>query len=293
MGKIAVLGSTGKYGGKAIDYLLEFGVSPSDIIAIYRNEEKALPLKERGLEIRYGDYQKDNFSPAVFEGAEKLLFVSGFDVDSFKRIQDHLVIVDNARKAGIKHIVYTSIANPENSDFGHENVHLATEYAIKAAQIPYTFLRNTFYLAFFLVQKDLKRAVDSGIFYSLSKGRKINLVTRENMARAAAVVLTSEGHINKTYEITAPKAYSYKEISEILADVTGKKIEFVETTKEDYTNYLNSLGIPEKFHQWDTGIAQIGYSTGWAEKESPDLANLIGVENITTPRQLIEGFDFS
>ncbi|ORX84140.1 NAD(P)-binding protein [Anaeromyces robustus] len=292
MGKIAVIGSTGKYGGKAIDYLIERGVSPSDIIAIYRNEEKALPLKDRGLEIRYGDYQKEDFSEKVFEGAEKLLFVSGLDEDSFKRIQDHMVVIDAARKVGLKQIVYTSIANPENSIFHHENVHLATEFAIKAAKIPYTFLRNTFYLQYFVVQKDLKRSVDSGIFYSLSKGKKINLVTREDMAKAAAVVLTTEGHINKTYEITAPEAYSYKDICDTLADVTGKKIEFVETTKEEYVAYLDKIGVPKQFQQWDTGFAQIGYSSGWAEKTSPDLANLIGKENITTPRQLIEKMEF-
>lgn len=293
MGKIAVIGSTGKYGSKAIETLLERDVSPSDIIAIYRNEEKALPLKDRGIEIRYGDYQKDTFSPAVFEGAEKLLFISGLDMDEFKRIQDHLVVIENARKAGIKHIVYTSMANPEQSIFFHEHVHLATEHAIQAAKIPYTFLRNTFYLDFFLVQKDLKRWVDSGIFYSLSQGKNINLVTRDDMAKAAAVVLTTEGHINKIYEITAPKGYTYKDICNDLAEVTGKKIEYVETTKEQYTDYLNSIGVPEKFHLWDTGMASAGYASGWAEKISPDLANLIGEENITTPKQLIEKMNFN
>jgi len=293
MGKIAVLGSTGKYGGDAINHLIDLGVSPSDIIAIYRNEEKAQPLKDRGLEIRFGDYSKDSFSPAVFEGAEKLLFVSSSTWTEFERIQEHMVVLDNARKAGIKHVVYTSMANPEKSTFTHEQTHLATEWAIKASKIPYTILRNTFYLEFFVVQKDLKRSVDSGIFYNLSKGSKINLVSRKDMARAAAVVLTSEGHLNKTYEITAPQTYTYKDICNALAEVTGKKIEFVDTTEKDYVNYLNSIGVPEKFHRWDTGYAQMGYIGGWADKASPDLANLIGAENVTSPKQFIQAMDFS
>ncbi|KAG4096087.1 NAD(P)-binding protein [Neocallimastix lanati (nom. inval.)] len=293
MGKIAILGSTGKFGGKTIDYLIERGVSPSDIIAIYRNEEKALPLKDRGIEIRYGDYSKDTFSPAVFEGAEKLLFVSSSSWTEFERIQEHVFVLDNVRKSGIKHIVYTSMANPEGSIFKHEQTHVSTELAIKATNIPYTILRNTFYLQYFLVQKDLKRCVDSGIFYNLSEGKKINLVTRDNMAKAAAVILTTEGHLNKTYEITAPKAYSYKDICDILSDVSGKKIEFVKTTEKEYLAYLASLGIPEKYQKWDSLYAQKNYACGWAEKVSPDLANLIGEENITTPRQIIETMDFN
>jgi len=270
MGKIAILGATGHYGGIAIDHLLTLGVKPTDIIGIYRNEEKTAALKEKGIELRYGDYQKDDFSPKVFEGAEKLLFVSGFDLDSFKRIQDHMVVIDNARKAGVSHIVYTSIANPENSIYKHENVHLATEYAIKAANFKYTFLRNTFYLQFFLVQKDLKRAVDSGIYYSLSQGCKMNLVDRADMAKAAAVCLTSDEHINKIYEITAPETYTYRDIAEALSEITGKKIEFVETNLKDYVNILNQLGIPEKFHHWDTTYAQKDFVCGWASKVSPD-----------------------
>jgi len=293
MVKIAVLGSTGHFGGKTIDYLIERGVSPSDIIAIYRNEEKALPLKDRGIEIRYGDYSKDTFSPEVFQGAEKLLFVSSSTWTEFERIQEHLKVLDSARKAGIKHIVYTGMANPDQSIFNHEQTHMATEYAIKATKIPYTILRNTFYLEFFIVQKDLKRCVDSGIFYNMAEGKKINLVSRNDMARAAAIILTTEGHENKTYTITAPKAYSYQDICNILSEVSGKKIEFVKCTGKEYLAYLTKIGVPEKFQMWDSLFAQVKFACGWAEIESPDLANIIGEENITTPRKLIEAMDFS
>jgi len=293
MGKLAIIGSTGHYGGKVIEYLLERDFKPSDIIAIYRNEEKALPLKEKGIEIRYGDYQKDTFSPSVFEGAEKLLFISGLDQDSFNHIQDHMVVIVNARKAGIKHILYTSMAGAEKCQHEHSYVHIATENAIKASKIPYTILRHTLYLRLFVVQKDLKRAVDSGIFYSLSKGSKINLVTRDDLAKGAAVILTTEGHLNKTYDLTAPKAYTYKDICEDLAEVTGKKIEFVETTKEDYGAYLTSLGIPPQAQFFDSGFAQMAFIDGWAEDTTPDLANFIGEENITTPKKLIAQMDFS
>jgi len=287
MGKIAIIGATGHYGGKAIEYLLQRNVNPADIVAIYRNEEKAKPLKEKGLELRYGDYQKDGFGPKVFEGAEKLLFVSGMDPDSLKRIKDHIVVVDAARKAGIKHIVYTGFAYPEKSVYGLENVHLATECAIKAAGLPYTFLRNTFYTEYFLAPNELKRAVNSGVLYSTAHGRKINFVSRDDMAKAAAVVLTTEGHINKTYEITAPEAYSYKDIADILSEVTGKKVEYVETTKEAYAAYLTEIGVPKELQMWDSGMMQPGLANGWAENTDPALANLIGLDQIKTPRQII------
>jgi len=288
MSKIAIVGATGNYGGKAVETLLEQGVKPSDIIGIYRNEDKAQSLKAKGLEMRYGDYQKGNFGPEVLADAEKLLFISGIDRDSLKRIQDHLVVLDAARKAGVKHIVYTSLAYPERARFGLEDVHLATEYAIKAAGIPYTFLRNTFYTEYYLVPQELKRAVEKGKLYSLTQGKKINFVSRDDMAKAAVVVLTSEGHTNKIYEITAPQAYSYKDIAETLTEITGKKVEYIEATVEEYSAYLTEIGVPEEAKRWDSGMRQPGFINGWAEATDRALVDLIGAENIKSPKQIIQ-----
>ncbi|ORX86107.1 NmrA family protein [Anaeromyces robustus] len=293
MGKIAVVGGTGHYGSKAIDGLLERGVSPSDIVVMYRNEKKALPFKERGMEIRYGDYGKEGYPEGIFKDIEKILFVSGFEMDGLKRIKDHIVVIEAARAANVKQIVYTSFANLYKINCGLEDVHIATERAIKASKIPYTFLRNTFYSEYYLNKVYLKRSIDSGIFYTLAKGRGVNFVSRDDMAKAAAVVLTTEGHLNKAYDITNPKPYTYKDIVEILKELTGKKVELVETTKEEYSAYLDSIHVPKQFQFIDAAMLQQRFVDGWGEICSPELANLIGEENITTPRQFIEKFDFN
>lgn len=291
MSKIAIVGATGNYGGKAIESLLQHGINPNNIVAIYRNEEKAAPLKELGLEMSYGDYQSGHFDPEVFKGAEKLLFISGIDMDSFKRIQDHMVVIEAACKAGIQQIVYTGPAYPHKAKLGMEDVHLATEHAIKASGIPYTFLRNTYYTEYFIVPQEMKRAVESGKLYSLAQGRSINFVSRDDMAKAAAVVLTSDEHLNKIYEITAPKTYSYQDIADILTEVSGKNVEYVETNIEAYGAYLDEIGIPKEFQMWDSGMMQPGFSNGWGENTNSALADLIGAENIKTPKQIIQEMD--
>lgn len=293
MSKIAIVGATGNYGGKAIESLLQHGINPNDIVAIYRNEEKAAQLKELGLEISYGDYQSGHFNPEVFKGAEKLLFISGIDMDSFKRIQDHMVVIEAARKAGIQQIVYTGLAYPHKAKLGMEDVHLATEHAIKASGISYTFLRNTYYTEYFIVPQEMKRAVESGKLYSLAQGRSINFVSRNDMAKAAAVVLTSDEHLNKIYEITAPKAYSYQDIADTLTEVSGKNVAYVETNIEAYGAYLDEIGVPKEFQMWDSGMMQPGFANGWGENTDSALADLIGAENIKTPKQIIQEMDLN
>ncbi|OUM67609.1 hypothetical protein PIROE2DRAFT_68811 [Piromyces sp. E2] len=292
MGKIAVVGGTGQYGSKAIEGLLERGVSPSDIVVMYRDEKKALPFKDRGMEIRYGDYNK-GYPEDIFKDIEKVLFISGFSLDELQRIEDHLNVIKAARASHVSHIVYTSFANLYQSKCGLEDVHLATECAIKASQLPYTFLRNAFYSEYFIGKAYLKRSIDSGILYSLAKGRGVNHVSRDDLAKAAAVVLTTEGHINKAYDLTNPTFYTYKEIAEILKEVTGKPVEFVETNVKDYLEYLDSLHVPKEFQFIDACTLQQRFVDGWGELCSQDLANLIGKENIMTPKQFIEKLDFS
>eukprot|EP00833_Pecoramyces_ruminatium_P007261 jgi/Orpsp1_1/1181293/evm.model.c7180000076639.1 len=288
MTKIAVVGATGFYGGIAIDYLIERGVKPSDIVALYRNESKVAPLKEKGIEVRKGDYQSGQYPPSIFDGVEKLLFIPGNDIDSFKRIKDHLVVIEAASKAKISHIVYPGISFPEKSTFGMENVHVATESAIKAAGIPYTFLRNTFYTEYMLPEKDLKHAVESGVLETLPHGKKINFVPREDMAHAAAVVLTSEGHINKTYDITAPIAYTYQDVADALTKVTGKTVKVQETTSEKRAAFLDSIGVPKQFQVFDLVLIQASFGSGWTEGVSSALADLIGPDNVTTPEKLVK-----
>lgn len=292
MGKIAIVGGTGHYGSKAIDGLLERGVSPSDIVVMYRNEKKALPFKDRGMEIRYGDYSK-GYPDDIFKDIEKVLFISGFEMDPIKRIKDHIVIIEAARAAHVSQIVYTSFAHLFQSNCGLEDVHLATECAIKASGIPYTFLRNAFYTEYYLNKIYLKRSVDSGILYCLTQGKGVNHVCRDDLAKAAAVVLTSEGHLNKAYELTQPTPFTYKDVAEILKELTGKPVEYVEIAKPDYIAYMDSIHIPKEFQFIDAVMMQEKFVDGWGEICSQDLANLIGKENVMTPREIISKIDLN
>ena len=257
-------------------------------MAIYRNEVKAQALKEKGIELRFGDYQSKEFGAQVFEGVDKVLFISGFALDPLQRVQDHLAVVRAARDAKVKRIIYTSLAYPEKCQFGLEEVHLVTEHIIKASGIPYTIMRNTFYTEVTLVPDNLKCAVKDGVLYTLAQGHRINFVCRSDMAEAAAAVLVGEGHENKVYEITAPATYTYADIAKILSEVTGKDVKCVETTVEDYTAVLDKHGVPMEARVFEPVLIQPGLLGGWAECSDSSLANLIGAENVKTPKQIIQ-----
>lgn len=144
MSKILITGATGNFGKATIAYLLEKGINPNDISALVRDEEKATDLKQKGVDVIPGDYDDYISLAAAFKGVDKLLFISGSDMAN--RISQHENIVAAAKKAGVKHIIYTS-AIPGNKseksaiDFVH-HVHIQTERWLEESGVPYTFMRN-------------------------------------------------------------------------------------------------------------------------------------------------------
>lgn len=103
---ILITGATGNFGKSTIDFLLKKGISSTNIVAMVRDEDKAIDLKNKGIGLRKGDYDHYTSLIDAFKGIEKLLFVSGSDIE--KRSTQHQNVVKAAKEAGVKHIVYTS-----------------------------------------------------------------------------------------------------------------------------------------------------------------------------------------
>lgn len=288
MGKTFILGATGHLGGLVVDYLLDRGLQADHLVAVVRDTNKASTLEQRGLEIRWGDYDQPDFSPEVFKDADKLLFISSPSFDNTHRIKQHATVVEAARDAGVPHIIYTGLAFPERHHSGLENVHISTELAIKSSGIPYTFLRNTFYMDIFLVKTEIERAIRNGKLVTAVNGQKLNMVARRDLALAAAVVLSTEGHEDQTYELTYPEPYSYEDIAAIISKISGKTVIHEDVSAEQLREYLMQSGVTPDQMMLDSSAFQPVLADGWASQTSDALVNLIGPENITTVESAIK-----
>ncbi|MDE3838682.1 NAD(P)-dependent oxidoreductase [Bacillus methanolicus] len=277
---IVVTGTTGILGGLVIEHLLK-KVPAKEIIASVRNVEKAANLADLGVEVRHGDYMDMESMKKSFEGASKVLFISSPDTDNTLRVRQHANVVQAARDAGVKHIAYTGYAFGEQSQVPLAFVHMATEYAIRTTNIPYTFLRNSLYMEVF-VNPGLNAAIESGELVTNAGNGKLNAVTRNDLALAAATVLTEEGHENKSYNLVNPQPWSFDELAQIITEVTGKNVVHRSVSYNEMKEYLVKAGLPEPVAELSAGIYQ-GVAEGETAKTSDDLTNLIG-----TPTSLKE-----
>lgn len=270
--KIIITGATGGLGSQVIRHLLQ-SVPAGHIAAVVRDPEKAAPLAELGVEIRQGDYNDPVSLASAFEGGTKLLFISSPAMDDALRVVQHAQVVKAARDAGIRHIAYTSFAFAEDNPFAL--VHLATEYAIRAAGLPYTFLRNAGYLEFFLNPAAIQANLRSGRIITNAGQGKVNAVSRYDLALAAAAVLTGEGHDNKTYTLVSEAPWSFDELAGLLTELSGTPVLHQDVSFEEEKRMLVQAGLPEAAAQM-TAYVYSTVANGQMERGGSDLTALIG-----------------
>ncbi|MDD4993527.1 MAG: SDR family oxidoreductase [Paludibacter sp.] len=270
--KIGVTGATGQLGRLVVEKLKE-KVSADSLVALVRTPEKAADL---GVEARVFDYTKPESLVASLAGIDKLLLISGNEIG--QRLPQHKAVIEAAKEAGVKQIIYTSILHADTSSLGLAGEHLGTEVAIKASGLTYTILRNGWYTENYT--GSAKGAIGAGAFIGCAGDGKISSAARIDFAEAAAVVLASEGHENKIYELAGDTAYTLTELAAEISRQTDKTIPYNNLTETQYADILKSFGLPEGLANM-LADSDIGASKGGLFDDRKQLSALIG--RPTTP----------
>jgi len=242
---LLVTGATGQLGRLVLDELLASGkVSPANIIATSRDAAKLADYAAKGVQTRSASFDDAASLEAAFKGADRILIISTDALDEpGKRLRQHQTAVTAAQKAGAKHILYTSMPNPETSVIPFAPDHLGTENAIKATGIPYTILRNGWYMENLFMA--LPHALAEGKWYSASGEGQIAHIARNDIAKATAAALASGASESATYTLTGETRYTVNEIAATVSNVTGKPLDVVHVTDEQLAGGLKAAGLPD------------------------------------------------
>ncbi len=269
--KIMVTGATGQFGTKVVNSLLK--MIPANQLAVsVRTPEKAEGLKAQGVEVRQGDFSKPE--TLDFTGIDKLLIIPTSDVvpGDEVRISQHMNAVDAAVRDNVKFIAFTSAPKADISSFCLAPAYKATEAAILKTGIPYTFLRNNWYLENEI--GSIQTAMAGAPWITAVGNGKIGWVLRQDLAEATAVVLAGNGHENTIYELSG-RPRTQEELVSAIESVLEKEIPLQKVSDVEYADIMKSAGVPEAALPMMVEI-QKGMREGALEVESNDLENLLG-----------------
>lgn len=270
--KIGITGATGHLGQIIVGKLKE-KVPAENIVALVRSPQKAA---EMGIEAREFNYNDPEPMVETLQGIDKLMLISASEIG--KRIEQHSHIIEAAKKAGVKEIVYTSLLRADTSTLVLAGEHLETENKIKASGIPYTILRNGWYTENYT--GSLNDVIKHGVLMGSSDEGKISSASRTDFAEAAVVVLTTEGHTGKIYELGGDEFFTMSDYAAEISKQSGKTIPYKNLPPEEFAAALQNAGMPEGYAQFYAGT-HVSTEKGDLYDDTHQLSKLIG--RATTP----------
>jgi len=220
MAKILVFGATGTVGHEVAKALNGLGVKFRAAVRPAKLEQiKALQHAEP---VEVDLYNPETIAKALV-GIEQVFLMTPPGQTFLTK-----TIAEEAKKAGVKHIVKLSALGAENTDpnafiWAHE--HAVFEQTIKDLGIPLTSLRpSAFFAGLFSDAPQVKQGTVARAFGSA----KLNFVSTQDIADVAAIALTQPGHEGKVYYLTGPENLSGEELAVIFSQVLGKTIKFTD-----------------------------------------------------------------
>lgn len=273
---IVVTAATGQLGRLVIASLLKT-VPASHVVAAVRDTAKAADLAALGIQLRHADYTQPATLATAFAGATHVLLISSNQLGP-ARIAQHKAAIDAAKAAGVQLLAYTSVLRADTSHLPVAPDHLATEQYLTASGVPYTLLRNGWYTENYTAA--LAPALAHGAILGSSGSGRIAAAARADYAEAAAVVLATTGHANKTYELAGDTPFTMPQFAAEVSRQSGKTIVYNNLPQPDYAAALQGFGLPAPIAGL-LAASDICASNGELDSTSHDLSQLIG--HPTTP----------
>lgn len=226
-----------------------------------------------GAVYRVADYTDPASLDAAFAGAGKLLLISSSEVG--QRLVQHRNVIDSAKSAGVKLVVYTSILHADRSPMALATEHRQTEDYLRASGLPHVILRNGWYTENYTAT--LGATLQHGAVIGAAGTGRIAAAARADFAAAAATVLAADAnaHAGRVYELAGDRAFTLGELAGEIARQSGKPIIYRDLGEDGYKKALQDVGLPAGF----AGLladSDAKAATGSLFDDSGSLSRLIG-----------------
>ena len=261
-----ITGATGNIGSAVVNLLNGEG---HDVRALVRDASRADHLPT-GIDIAVGDLDDAGSVAAALHGIDGVFLLHATPGTTQTQI-----MIDAARSAGVRRIVLLSSIGARLRPLPTLGETLAArEDLLRTSGLDATYLRPNALMSNALAWaggiRDENRIVDP-----TGPGR-IAVVDPNDIARVAARVLTEDGHVGHGYILNGPEALTSREQAEILSEVLGRSIDFVDVTPAQFAQESIEQGTPVPLAEALQNLNEL-FRVGRAGVIADDIENVTGV----------------
>ncbi|PPJ58594.1 hypothetical protein CBER1_11394 [Cercospora berteroae] len=265
-GRLAIIGASGKLGFSTLNALLDHKLIPAEnMVCTTSSDEGARKLesaRKQGVEIRSANWDDHKSWNDALRGCEKVFLISSARTEKdFNdaphgqgREADHFPAIEAARRAGVKHIYYTSLAFANPSLSRVMKAHERTEEYLKQSGLKYTLIREglyneswPLYFGHYDVKNDQRTEVVVG------GDSKISWTSIPDLGLANAIILSdpSEEWEGRTFYLSQRKAHSLEEVAGMVSKGKNNQVSLKVVSREEHEkHHVEERGEPEPFIKW-------------------------------------------
>jgi uncharacterized protein YbjT (DUF2867 family) len=237
-----ILGGTGRTGSLLAGKLARLGIA-------------ARTASRRGSDIRF-DWDDPATHADAVAGVDCLYLVT--PVPRVRYAQQVADFLDLAEAAGLRHVTFLSAYDADQAPEGIDIAAVEADLAARQA-ITYSILRPAWLMQNFT---DDHLPVIDGILAVPSGGGAEAFVDADDIAAAAAETLAEPAaHAGAQYALTGPQALTFREVTDIIADVTGQPVLYHDIDQEDWISGALAAGVAPDYAvmlRWLTGAIIAG-----------------------------------
>jgi NAD(P)H dehydrogenase (quinone) len=262
---IIVTGANGVFGRLVAEHLIgaELAVSVRDVGA-------AQELRERGVDVRHGDFGRPETLGRAFAGAGTVLLNATYYGTAPDVRAEHLRNATGvALAAGARRIVVTSWPDAEASTVASTADFPATEAAVRALPVSWTIVRVGYGLAAALARDVIAGRRDGAVTAPAGDAR-LAVGETEDQAEAVARILAEDGaHDRRTYDLTGPDTIGWPELAELAG------VDYRPASEAEFRDRSIANGFPPAAAEQLLGL-YAAIRSGWAGTPTGDLEAVLG-----------------
>lgn len=248
---ILVTGAAGKTGRAIIQALTKRGET---VRALVHRSDQVASLKALGVDdVFVGDLLDQSVIRQAVQDVRAIYHIAPNVSPDEATIGRNVIAA--ARSANVERFVFHSVLHPQIEAMPHHWLKMRVEELLLASGLPFTILQPTAYMQNVLA--NWNQILNGKYPIPYSPETRLSLVDLEDVAEAAAIVLTENGHIGATIELVGTEAMSQLAIASTLADQLGRQVEAEVISLEDWERVARSSGLGD--YQILTLIKMFGY----------------------------------
>jgi NAD(P)H dehydrogenase (quinone) len=235
---ILVTGAGGKTGNAVIKALIARGESVDTFV---HREVHGASMRALGASrVSVGSLDDVDAIARAAEGARAVYHICP-NVSPFE-LRFARAVVAGITRAGVPRFIYHSVLHPQIEAMPHHWEKMRVEEMLFARACDFTILQPTAYMQNLLVTWE-SIVTNGSCRVPYPASTRISLVDLDDVAAAAAVVVTNDAHIGATYELVGTAPLSQSEVANIIGTVLGKPVVVEEESADAWSARARDAGM--------------------------------------------------